>query len=327
MKIWLSLPPKVAHDLAPLGLKLAATFREPKAYEWMPFDWKGIHFPNRLGIAGGVDKNGSLIEEWWTFGPGFIEIGTVTPKPQEPNSGKIIDRDEFRGALWNKMGFPSAGVYEVRENLRDISVDRVTPIFANIGKNRTTENDRAAEDYAECIDALSGLVDAFVVNISSPNTSGLRELFQPKHLSRFLGTVLAARNKSDDPNTPVLLKLSPDLEENELRTVVETAGALGINGFVATNTTLGREYGSPFPKEGGVSGRPLAERSKATLRALISELGSSRKNQLIISAGGIMTPDDVKERLDLGADLVQVYTSLIYNGPGFFRQVDRFIKQ
>ncbi|MES2855607.1 MAG: quinone-dependent dihydroorotate dehydrogenase, partial [Bdellovibrionota bacterium] len=278
-------------------------------------------FSNRLGIAGGVDKNGELIEEWWTYGPGFIEVGTITPKPQTPNPGKIIDRDVDRGALWNKMGFPSGGVFEARENLRDISVDRMTPIFANIGKNRTTENDRASQDYAECIEVLSGLVDAFVVNISSPNTTGLRELLQPQHLNRFLGGVLAARNKSVNPDTPVLLKISPDLEEAELRQVVSTSAALGINGFIATNTTLGRDYGSTFPKEGGVSGRPLQERSKETLKTLLKELGSGRKNQLIVSAGGVMSADDVKERIDLGADLVQVYTALIFEGPGFFKQV------
>jgi dihydroorotate dehydrogenase len=321
MKVWLLVPPKFAHDYAPIALRLAAAFRERIAYEWLPFEWKGMRFPNRLGLAGGVDKNGALIEEWWKFGPGFLEIGTTTPKAQAANSGKIIDRDIETNALWNKMGFPNHGVYAMRENLKDIPVDRTTPIFANIGKNRFTENENASQDYAECVDALSGLVDAFVINISSPNTSGLRELLQPQHLKRFLGHVLAARNKSQNPTTPVLLKLSPDLEEHELREVVSTSSALGVNGFIATNTTLGRNYGSRFPKEGGVSGQPLAERTNATLTAVVRELGSDRSNKLVISAGGILTADDVKERLDLGADLVQVYTALIFDGPAFFKNV------
>jgi dihydroorotate dehydrogenase len=282
-----------------------------------------LRFENRLGLAGGIDKNASLIEDWWTFGPGFVEVGTVTPKPQGPNPGKILARDNASLALWNRMGFPGGGAWTVRENLRDLPRSYPTPVFVNIGKNRTTPNEDAVRDYAECIDVLADLADVFVVNISSPNTAGLRELLEPTNLRRFLGGVLAARNKSNSPETPVLLKLSPDITNEQLRTIIETAKGLGVDGFIATNTTLAREPGSPFPPEGGVSGKPLAAQSKAVLKSLIEILGPNRGDTLVVSTGGIMSPEDVFERLDLGADLVQVYSALIFEGPRFFRSVAR----
>lgn len=321
MKPWLLLPPKVAHDLAPFGLQLMAAFRTSSPPAWRPFQWQGLSFPNRLGIAGGVDKDGERIEDWWALGAGFIEIGTVTPRPQDPNPGKIIDRDLNTQALWNRMGFPGKGMWHVRANLMDLPQERPTPIFVNIGKNRDTSNEDAAKDYAACIETLSGYADAFVVNISSPNTSGLRDLFKPDVFGAFLKPVIEARNLSKASKTPILLKLSPDLQDQDLATAVGKAVDLGINGFVATNTTLAREPGTIFPTEGGVSGKPLANRSKETLGKLIQFLGTSRPGKLIVSAGGVMSADEVFERLDMGADLVQVYTALIYEGPRFFLHV------
>ena len=317
----------MAHDLAPLGLQVLAAFRDSALqdakYNWQPLRWRGLSFANRLGLAGGVDKDAANVESWWKFGPGFIEIGTVTPKAQAPNPGKIFARDMNSLALWNKMGFPGQGASVVRENLHDLPLRRETPIFVNIGKNRTTPNDRAADDYASCVESFNDLADAFVVNISSPNTSGLRELFEPKFLRSFLMQILDARGtvEKKSSSTPVLLKLSPDLERADLATVVETALEVGIDGFIATNTTLARNPGSHFSKEGGVSGCPLAPYSKKALRELLEILGTARKNLLIISTGGVMTPEDVAERLALGADLVQVYTALVFNGPWFFSNV------
>lgn len=321
MKPWLWLPANLAHDLAPIGLQLLSTFREPVSYKWNPFAWRGLSFENRLGIAGGVDKDGESIEDWWTLGPGFIEVGTVTPLPQGPNPGRIVARDKEARALWNKMGFPGSGLEVVRRNLRDLPLERTTPLFLNVGKNRTTPNDRAVDDYAKCIAELAGLADAFVINVSSPNTSGLRDLLLPANLSKFLGGVLQARSASTAPATPVLLKLSPDLSDEDLANALGVSVDLGIDGFVATNTTLARGPRSPFPPEGGVSGGPLAQQSKEILRKLLRELGSARRDKLVVSVGGVMTPEDVFERLELGADLVQVYTALAYEGPGFFRHV------
>lgn len=322
IKPWLYLPASLAHNLAPVALEFHAFFNEPRTYTWKPLNWRKLHFSNRLGIAGGVDKDGENIEAWWTYGPGFIEVGTITPRAQGPNEGKIIDRDRESRALWNRMGFPGSGAYRALENLKDIPRPWHTPIFINIGKNRTTPNEEAVQDYAECIETLTGYADAFVVNISSPNTKGLRELLQPANLRRFLEGVLSAR-RLHSPGTPLLLKISPDLDDSDLRSVVELSASLGIDGFIATNTTLAREPGSPFPTEGGVSGGPLAQRSKDTLKKLVETLGASKGDLLVISAGGVLSPGDVFERLDLGADLVQIYTALIYEGPCFFEKTSK----
>lgn len=320
MKPWFWLSAQKAHDLAPFALKALAAFRDPTTYVWRPKKWRSLQFANPLGIAGGVDKDGALIEEWWTFGPGFLEIGTVTPEPQGPNPGKIMGRDLKAQALWNKMGFPGSGANTVRSHLDDLPNPKLTPVFVNIGKNRTTPNELAARDYAKCMSTLAGFADAFVINISSPNTSGLRELLQPTFFESFLREVLIARKKTKTPHTPLLLKISPDLEDKDLVSVIETAHRLGIDGFIATNTTLHRETNSPFPQEGGVSGRPLADRSKTALKRIIEILGSHRGDTLIVSVGGVMSPDDVLERLDMGADLVQVYSALIFEGPQFFEK-------
>ena len=320
MKPWLLLPPKFAHDIAPMTLQILSAFKEPKVYRWQSREWRGHFFANPLGIAGGVDKDAASVESWWKYGVGFIEVGTITPEPQDPNPGRIIDRDVPNRALWNKMGFPGMGALHARENLRDLPYPRATPVFVNIGKNRTTPNERAAEDYASCIETLAGLADAFVINISSPNTVGLRDLFQPAAFSKFLKDVQQARDAHTDA-TPLLLKLSPDLNEDDLRMVVDTACDLGIEGFIATNTTLERQKSSPFPNDGGVSGEPLTKRSREVLKHLLEILGSRRAGKLIVSVGGVMDAGEVFKRLEMGADLVQVYSALIFEGPNFFAHV------
>jgi dihydroorotate dehydrogenase len=324
MKPWLMLPAKIAHDLSPIGLNFLAAFRDARPYHWQPLEWRKLRFENRLGIAGGVDKDGASIEDWWSLGVGFVEIGTVTPKPQTANDGKIIARDTANGALWNRMGFPGRGVWHVRENLRDLPSQRATPIFVNIGKNRTTSNDRAADDYIECIEVLGTLADAYVINISSPNTTGLRDLFKTENFAPFLNSILRARDLKA-PGVPILLKLSPDLNDEDLKTVVETSSRLNVDGLIATNTTLAREPNSTFPSEGGVSGRPLSKQSKIVLNKVITLLGQNRSKTLVVSVGGIMTPEDVRERLALGADLVQVYSALVLEGPFFFRKTAHFL--
>jgi dihydroorotate dehydrogenase len=192
----------------------------------------------------------------------------------------------------------------------------------NIGKNRTTSNEDAAKDYVTCMREIGDLADAFVINISSPNTTGLRDLFKPQNFEPFLQEILRARNELASA-PPLLLKLSPDLEDEDLENVVRAAVRLKLDGFIATNTTLARTPAMPYPKEGGVSGKPLAQQSKEVLKKLTSLLGADRVGKLIISVGGVMTPEDVMERLTLGADLVQVYTALIYEGPFFFSRVAR----
>lgn len=309
----------MAHDVAPFFLRAYGALKAPATLECRPFQWRGLRFANRFGIAGGVDKNAENLRGWWALGAGFVEVGTITPRPQGPNPGKILRRDRARSALWNRMGFPSHGIAVAAENLRAARPFH-TPVFVNIGKNRATPNERAAEDYARGLRELAEFADAFVINLSSPNTAGLRDLLRPRNLDHFLAETLAAR----PADTPVLLKLSPDMAENEIRSTLDLAVARGVDGFVLTNTTLAREAGMKFPAEGGVSGAPLAPLSLRALRTAKRHLGDS--DHLLVSVGGVLSAADAQTRLDAGADLVQVYTALVYHGPNFFRDVCRQLR-
>lgn len=320
MKPWLWIPAKWAHDLSPYFLDIYSQFSNSGTPAWNPLHWNGLVFKNRLGLAGGVDKNGDSLKSWQRLGCGFIELGTVTPEPQKPNPGLIIDRSLADGALWNKMGFPSHGADDVYYNLASFKRESSLPILVNIGKNRTTSNEDAHLDYVRLIHRFHTLADAFVVNISSPNTNGLRDLAQPEALSRFLNPVMEAQTQLQS-NKPILIKLSPDLENDDLNRVIDTCSKFDVKGFVLTNTTLERNTQKSFPVEGGVSGAPLAKRSKQALQNVIKHLGAEKSKKLVISVGGVMTAEDVFERIELGADLVEVYSALILSGPQFFRKV------
>jgi dihydroorotate dehydrogenase len=291
---------------------------------WKPLEWRNLSFPNRLGIAGGVDKNAELLLSWPRLGSGFIEVGTVTPYSQSANPGKILARDWDHKNLWNKMGFPNHGSDEVYFNiLRDRGTARATrdglarlPLFINIGRNRTTPNEYADNDYLYLTERFAELADALVINVSSPNTQGLRDLQAAEALARLTQKVVRSAAK-----IPVLVKLSPDLSAEALQESLKVSVQSGVSGFILTNTTLLRPTGCPFPAAGGLSGKDLAELSKKSLRTAIETLGSERQKYLIISAGGVLTPQDVAERLEIGADLVQTYSALVFHGPSFFRDV------
>jgi dihydroorotate dehydrogenase len=321
MKPWLWLPPKLAHDLSPIGVQLLSLLHSKNTPEWKSFSWKNIHFKNRLGLAGGVDKNGSNLAAWERLGCGFIELGTVTPLPQQANPGKIFDRSIEDTALWNKMGFPSHGAEEVFFNLRNFKTESTLPVFVNIGKNRHTLNEFAANDYIYLIDKFDSLADAFVVNISSPNTKGLRDLANRESLEKFLKPIAATKAELGSVK-PILLKLSPDMSEDDFKRIIDIAVQNEVDGFVLTNTTLSRATQKNFPAEGGLSGKPVASLSKIALRTATAHLGSEKTKKLLISVGGVMTSEDVFERLSLGADLVEVYTTLVFSGLDFFRKVE-----
>ncbi len=323
MKPWLWLPPQLAHDLGPYALRTLARFKNEPTPVWRPFEFRSLHFQNRWGIAGGVDKNGDQVLPWWALGAGFVEIGTITPQPQTPNPGKIMDRDLQLEAVWNKMGFPSKGIESVKKNLAKLKRPYRTPIFLNVGKNRNTANESASADYLKGILELDTFADAFVINISSPNTSGLRDLQGEQYLRDFLMPILQARRQLQDKTKPILLKLSPDLSVLEQQMALDVSCELGIDGWILTNTTTSRPPQSFFAKEGGLSGKPLGELSKQNLRAAIRHLGSRRDGKLIVSAGGIFTSADVTERISMGADLVQMYAALIFEGPFYFRNLSR----
>ncbi len=317
MKPWLWLPAQFAHDLSPIYLKMRGSFIGPRIFSFKPRTWRGLEFKNPVGIAGGVDKSGNCVQGWWSLGAGFIEVGTVTPLPQAANPGKIIDRDLLSSALWNKMGFPNGGMNRLRQQLLSLKKPHATPIFINIGKNRDTPNEQAVTDYTSLINELHTVADVFVVNISSPNTKGLRDLQAADTLRALLADVTktSARYKK-----PVLLKLSPDLSEEQLRHTLDVSLECNIDGWILTNTTLTRINGSKFPIEGGVSGAPLTELSRTCLKTAVTHLGTRKGDRLLVSVGGILSADEIKSRLEMGADLVQVYSGLIFNGPGFIQK-------
>lgn len=321
--VWKFLPASTAHALSGVGLEFAATlFGSDKTSEWDPLVWRGQHFPNRVGLAGGVDKNADHLLAWQKMGAGFAEIGTVTPLPQDPNPGKIMDRDWVHKNLWNKMGFPSHGAKDVRLNLQTLRSDLQIPVWVNLGKNRSTSADKAADDYLKVLKDFLGLADSFVINVSSPNTQGLRLLQNVDSLRPLCESAVKAAG-----STPVLLKLSPDQSSEEFQSSIEVAATAGIAGFVLTNTTLHRPAGCPFPPEGGLSGQDLKQKSVQKLKDAVRILGSSKKDLLIVSVGGISTLDDAKERMDLGADLLEVYSALVFEGPRFFQTLEKSAKK
>lgn len=313
---WRFLPAELAHRIAPLGLSLYDQLYGGKTPQWQPFHWRGLEFPNRLGLAGGMDKNGEHLQSWQNLGAGFLEVGTVTPRAQKANPGKIMDRDWSKRWVWNKMGFPNHGVEELYYNLLHFEERRNIPVFVNIGKNRDTPNAMAFTDYAACAQRMAPLASAFVVNVSSPNTQDLRELQEKRELSELLKNVLQASE-----NKPVLVKLSPDLSDEQLKHALETVVESGAHGVSLSNTTKSRPQGSSFPIEGGLSGACLQDIAKNRLQKAYDFLGGAKKSILLISVGGIFNSRDVQERLAMGADLLQVYSALVFEGPRLFQKI------
>ena len=316
---WLFLPSKWLYFLNPFFLKIYSQAQLAKPCVWSPFEWRGLKFSNPLGTAGGIDKNAEYIKHYTALGAGFLELGTVTPKAQSPNSGKILDRSVKHCSLWNNMGFPNKGL-EFFQNQLAVKGISTPPLFINLGKNRQTPLESAVLDYKKGMLDLQKYASAFVINISSPNTKSLRELFDKEHLPVFLKSLVEVRSGLDK-NIPLILKLSPDEEDWER--VIEESLLAGIDGWCLTNSSRQRPVPDLFPEDkGGVSGRLLAPLSLNLLKKLTDFLKRNHiENKLVISCGGILSPEDVFERLDLGADLVQVYSALVFRGYGFFRSV------
>jgi dihydroorotate dehydrogenase len=276
----------------------------------------GLKFRNPVGLAAGLDKNGLLIRDWGNLGFGFIEVGTVTPRPQEGNPKPRLFRLPLDRAILNRMGFNNDGLEVLVGRLRKSQGHRGRLIVAgNIGKNKDTPNDRAHEDYEACFRTLHPLVDFFVVNVSSPNTPGLRELQEKGPLTALLQG-LQTLNRAQATPKPILLKIAPDLTDTQLDDILEIVEATELAGIVATNTTVSREglvtdeAAVAALGAGGISGAPLRARSLEVLRYLRWKA----PRLPIISVGGIMRPEDALERLQAGADLVQIYTGFIYEG-------------
>ena len=280
----------------------------------------GLKFKNPVGLAAGFDKNAELYKELSSLGFGFIEIGTVTPKAQAGNPKKRSFRLKQDSAIINRFGFNNEGVEEAVKQLKQ---NRDILIGGNIGKNKVTPNEEAINDYDINFEALFDYVDYFVVNVSSPNTPNLRALQDKEPLQKLLNHLQAKNEKKPKPK-PILLKIAPDLTEEQLMDIIDIVISSKIAGVIATNTTISREgLASTHRNEaGGLSGKPLTKSSTEVIRFLSTK---SNKAFPIIGVGGIMTPQDALEKLDAGASLVQLYTGFVYEGPSLIRAINQAI--
>ena len=287
----------------------------------------GLKFPNPVGLAAGFDKDARLFRELGDFGFGFIEIGTLTPRPQPGNPKKRIFRLKKDQAIINRMGFNNGGVKTAVKNLQR---PHKVLIGGNIGKNKDTPNPEAEKDYLLCLRELYAHVDYFVVNVSSPNTPGLRELQDRAPLTRLLATLRKAgaglAQSEGIAEKPILLKIAPDLTDAQLLDIIQIVKDTGIDGVIATNTTIAREGlasdDSLVGQAGGLSGKPLRERSTQVIRFLVENSGGAFP---VIGVGGIHSPEDALEKLEAGASLVQLWTGFIYEGPGLVKRINRAI--
>ncbi len=281
----------------------------------------GLRFTNPVGLAAGFDKNASFYKAFRMFGFGFIEVGTVTPRPQPGNARPRSFRLPVDKALINRMGFNNLGAEAAAGKLQTRPERYV--IGGNIGKNTDTPNERAVDDYESCFRTLYDYVDYFVVNVSCPNISDMAELQDEERLREILVRLVTVRGEMKK-RKPVLLKISPDLNWKQIDESLMIIQETGLDGIVATNTSLTRDHLKTHAGrieeigKGGLSGKPIAARSTEIIRYIRSKMG---KNFPIIGVGGIMSVDDALEKLDAGADLLQLYTGFIYEGPGFVKKI------
>ena len=320
------LPPETAHQVSMRGLQLAASLPIIKKQLAHLFQYQekdlaktcfGIPFPNPVGLGAGFDKNASYLNELEMLGFGFVEIGTVTPKPQAGNSKPRLFRVTDQKALINRMGFNNEGVEIISSRLKErkSKVNSSLIVGGNIGKNKVTDNKEAWIDYCTNFKGLEEVVDYFVVNVSSPNTPGLRELQEKESLRKIFST-LQDLNKN---NKPILLKIAPDLAGSALDDIIELTAEIKIDGLVATNTTIDRSLltGLNFERAkkigtGGLSGKPLLEKSTQVLQYIHKGIAGRIP---IIASGGIFKGEDAQAKIAAGASLVQVWTGFIYEGP------------
>lgn len=322
-----------AHDLTINGLGKAgnipaalAMLEQMYGIKEQPFlaqDLWGIHFASPIGLAAGLDKNGKAIPGFSSIGFGFIEVGTVTPVAQPGNDQPRLFRLPEDQALINRMGFNNLGSEALASRLRRLKLRKI-PVAVNIGKNKWTPNERAEEDYKACIRTLYGLGSFFVVNISSPNTPGLRNLQHGDELRKLLDAVMSEMKLQNDKTQralpPVLVKIAPDVQDPELEYMMEIIVKSGVSGVIATNTTLSRAgLTHAHAKEtGGLSGKPLAKRSTDVIRQIYR---LTQGKLPIIGCGGIFNSEDAYEKIRAGASLVEIYTALIYQGPSINRML------
>jgi dihydroorotate dehydrogenase len=318
-----SLDPETAHHLAignlrtlsqwPFALRMLERFKPPPR----PKTLFGLTFSNPIGLAAGFDKNGVAIPALAALGFGFVEIGTVTAKAQPGNPRPRIFRYPEQEALINRLGFNNDGADVVADRLRKLRGSGrwpEIPVGINIGKSKTTPIEEAVEDYLYSFGILSGLADYIVLNVSSPNTPGLRSLQGKEALEELLRAI---RKENETSRKPVLLKIAPDLSLPELEQILGISEQNGIAGIIATNTTLDHTaIDSSLDQQGGLSGRPLRQKSTELVRAI-----TARTRLPVIASGGILDAESAREKLEAGAQLLQVYTGYVYRGPGLLREI------
>jgi len=322
-KIFFSLDPETAHGLAMSGIEfthragIACLMAKPPAAN--PVEMMGLTFPNPVGLAAGLDKNGEHVDALAALGFGFIEIGTVTPRPQPGNPKPRMFRITEKQAIINRMGFNNDGVDKLLGNIAGSQFARRGGILGiNIGKNFDTPIDKAADDYLICLDRVYSAASYVTANISSPNTKNLRELQKDDALDALLGSLKAEQERLADKHgkyVPLVLKIAPDLEDIQIQSIADLLRQHRMDGVIATNTTLSRDgvEGLPNAQEtGGLSGAPVYERSTAVLEKLAGALAGEVP---IIGVGGIMGGDQAAAKIKAGARLVQLYTGFIYRGP------------
>lgn len=329
------LPPEKAHSLTILLLKFVLATPLVNSFFKSLYQVKdtrleknlfGLSFKNPVGLAAGFDKEGKYYEAMSALGFGFIEVGTVTPKPQDGNPQPRLFRLPEDQALVNRMGFNNEGMDALAERLKKKRPKNLI-IGGNIGKNKTTANENATADYLLCFAKLFSLVDYFVVNVSSPNTPDLRALQDKEPLTKLLAEIQLLNQQKDKPK-PILLKIAPDLTDTQLDDIIDIVRQTKIDGVIATNTTISRaglkESISRIKEigDGGLSGAPVKQRSTEVIRYLHTK---SNGAFTIIGVGGISSPQDAIEKLKAGASLIQIYTGLIYEGPNLVNRINREI--
>lgn len=330
-KILFQLPPEEAHFFTFKFLKLLKTLPLKKTFFGkeeevrLARECMGLMFPNPVGLAAGLDKDAELIPIWEAMGFGFAEIGTVTPKPQWGNPKPRLFRLVEDKALINRLGFNSKGVYEVVQNLKNYQGSLI--VGANIGKNKETPLEKAEEDYLTCFHELAPYADYITVNISSPNTPQLRELQKPNYLNNLLEKLKKAQAQYQTATKPlpICLKLAPDLDETGLKDIVDAVISQGIEGIIATNTTVERSPAlkSPYRNEtGGLSGAPLLSKANEILQRLKAY---ANDKLTLVGVGGIVHPQDALTKIKAGADLVQLYTGFIYEGPQLISEIKQML--
>ena len=309
-------------------LGLGGRFKKTYTYEdpYLETEFLGLKFKNPVGLAAGFDKNGAYMHEFANLGFGFIEIGTITPKAQDGNPVPRLFRLPKDEALINRMGFNNKGATAVKHNLE--KRPRHIVIGGNLGKNKNTPNEMALTDYIICFKEIYPHVDYIVINVSSPNTPNLRQLQDQEPLEKLLGAIVKA-NKMKPLAKPILLKIAPDITDSMIDNILEIVDRKGVDGLILTNTTISRE-GLKTSKEkiekignGGLSGKPVGDKSDH----ILNYIRSINREIPIIAVGGIMTPEDAVRKFQAGANLVQIYTGLIYKGPELVKEINKALVQ